>query len=193
MLNGMPRMKRPLKPPCWLPPTGSLNWVAILTPPFWRITQPISKSFRHALPELVNAAIGERHKTYPGLTKLGTDMSVPDHRLADVLALYETDLAATDLDHLTFGHIGANHLHVNILPRTPADYDAGKALYLHWAESIIAWSGSISAEHGIGKLKRELFRQMVGEEALVQMHALKQIFDPRDLLSPGNLWERTPS
>jgi D-lactate dehydrogenase (cytochrome) len=151
------------------------------------------KHFRHALPELVNAFIGERRKAYPGLTKLGTDMSVPDDRLADVLALYEADLAATDLDHLTFGHIGANHLHVNILPRTPADYDAGKALYLRWAESIIAWGGSISAEHGIGKLKRELFRQMVGDDALLQMHALKQIFDPRDLLSPGNLWEGAPS
>jgi len=151
------------------------------------------KHFRHALPELVNAAIGERHKTYPGLTKLGTDMSVPDAHLSDVLSLYERDLAATDLEHLIFGHIGANHLHVNILPRTPADYDAGKALYLRWAESIIAWGGSISAEHGIGKLKRELFRQMVGDEALVQMHALKKIFDPRDLLSPGNLWERSPS
>jgi len=148
------------------------------------------KHFRHALPELVNATVGERRKAYPDLTKLGTDMSVPDARLADVLSLYEPDLAATDLDHLTFGHIGANHLHVNILPQTPADYDAGKALYLRWAGSIIAWGGSISAEHGIGKLKRELFRQMVGDEALAKMHALKNIFDPHDLLSPGNLWER---
>jgi len=151
------------------------------------------KQFRHALPELVNATVDEQRKTYPNLTKLGTDMSVPDDRLADVLALYEEDLAATELDHLTFGHIGANHLHVNILPRTPADYNAGKALYLHWAESIIAWNGSISAEHGIGKLKRELFRQMVGDEAILQMHALKQIFDPNGLLNPGNLWEANPA
>jgi len=150
------------------------------------------KKLRHALPELVNATIDERRKTYPGLTKLGTDMSVPDKHLADILALYETDLAASGLEHVTFGHIGNNHLHVNILPRTPTEYDAGKALYHHWASSAIAWNGSISAEHGIGKLKRDLFRQMVGDDALSQMRHLKKIFDPNELLNPGNLWEPTP-
>lgn len=147
------------------------------------------KLFRHAVPEMVNSAIDQRRKIHPGLVKLGTDMSVPDARLADVLALYETDLAATDLEHLIFGHIGANHLHVNILPRHPADYDAGRALYARWAAQIIAWGGSISAEHGIGKIKRDLFRQMAGDPALAQMRTLKRLFDPDWLLNPGTLLE----
>ena len=145
------------------------------------------KLFRHAVPELVNSAIDDRRKIHPGLVKLGTDMSVPDARLADVLALYEADLAASGLEHLVFGHIGANHLHVNILPRHPADYDAGRALYARWAAQVIAWDGSISAEHGIGKLKRDLFRQMAGDAALAQMRALKKLFDPAGLLNPGTL------
>ena len=147
------------------------------------------KLFRHAAPELVNAAIDERRRQYPGLTKLGTDMSVPDNRLADVLALYERDLDASGLEYLIFGHIGANHLHVNILPRHPADYDAGKALYHQWAAQVIAWGGSISAEHGIGKLKRDLFRQMAGDPALERMRHLKHLFDPDGLLNPGTLFE----
>jgi D-lactate dehydrogenase (cytochrome) len=147
------------------------------------------KLFRHAAPELVNAVLDERRKTYPELTKLGTDMSVPDARLADVLALYAGDLAGTDLEHLTFGHIGANHLHVNIISRNPADYAAGKALYAKWAAQIIAWGGSISAEHGIGKLKRDLFRQMAGEEGLNQMREIKRLFDPDGLLNPETLLE----
>lgn len=147
------------------------------------------KLFRHAVPEMVNSAIDQRRKIHPGLVKLGTDMSVPDARLADVLALYANDLAATDLEHLVFGHIGANHLHVNILPRHPADYAAGRALYARWAAQIIAWGGSISAEHGIGKLKRDLFRQMAGDDALAQMRALKTRFDPDGLLNPGTLLE----
>jgi D-lactate dehydrogenase (cytochrome) len=151
------------------------------------------KLFRHAVPEMVNSAIDQRRKIHPGLVKLGTDMSVPDARLADVLALYETDLAATDLEHLIFGHIGANHLHVNILPRHPADYDAGRALYARWAAQIIAWGGSISAEHGIGKLKRDLFRQMAGDAALAQMRDLKKLFDPDWLLNPGTLLDPTTS
>ena len=145
------------------------------------------KLFRHSAPEMVNSAIDERRKIHPGLVKLGTDMSVPDARLADVLALYEKDLAASGLEHLVFGHIGANHLHVNILPRHPADYDAGRALYARWAAQVIAWGGSISAEHGIGKLKRDLFRQMAGDAALAQMRSLKKLFDPDSLLNPGTL------
>ena len=147
------------------------------------------KLFRHSAPEMVNSAIDERRKIHPGLVKLGTDMSVPDARLADVLALYEKDLAASGLEHLIFGHIGANHLHVNILPRHPADYDAGRALYARWAAQVIAWGGSISAEHGIGKLKRDLFRQMAGDAALAQMRDLKKLFDPELLLNPGTLLE----
>lgn len=145
------------------------------------------KLFRHSAPEMVNSAIDERRKIHPGLVKLGTDMSVPDARLADVLALYETDLAASGLEHLVFGHIGANHLHANILPCHPADYDAGRALYARWAAQVIAWGGSISAEHGIGKLKRDLFRQMAGDAALAQMRDLKKCFDPDNLLNPGTL------
>ncbi len=147
------------------------------------------KLFRHAVPEMVNSAIDERRKIHPGLVKLGTDMSVPDARLADILALYETDLAASGLEHLTFGHIGANHLHVNILPRHPADYDAGRALYSRWAAQVIAWGGSISAEHGIGKIKRDLFRQMAGEVSLTHMRDLKRVFDPHWILNPGTLLE----
>jgi len=145
------------------------------------------KLFRHAVPELVNSAIDDRRKIHPGLVKLGTDMSVPDARLADVFALYEKDLAAAGLEHLIFGHVGANHLHVNVLPRDPADYAAGRALYARWAAQVIAWGGSISAEHGIGKLKRDLFRQMAGDAALAQMRALKKLFDPDGLLNPGTL------
>ena len=147
------------------------------------------KLFRHAVPEMVNSSIDERRKIHPGLVKLGTDMSVPDSHLADVLALYETDLTASGLEHLTFGHIGANHLHVNILPRHPADYDAGRALYSLWAAQVIAWGGSISAEHGIGKIKRDLFRQMAGEDSLAQMRELKRLFDPDWILNPGTLLE----
>ena len=145
------------------------------------------KLFRHEVPELVNSAIDERRKIHPGLVKLGTDMAVPDDRLADVLALYEQDLAASGLEHLIFGHIGANHLHVNILPRHPEEYIAGRDLYARWAAQVIAWGGSISAEHGIGKLKRDLFRQMAGDAALAQMRGLKKLFDPDFLLNPGTL------
>lgn len=144
--------------------------------------------FRHALPESVNQLIAERNREHPGLTKLGTDMSVPDDRLTEVLGLYRRGLNHEKLEHIIFGHIGDNHLHVNILPKNPEEYDRGKALYFEWAEQVVQMGGSISAEHGIGKLKRDFLKIMFGEDGIEQMRALKTHFDPEGILNPGNLF-----
>jgi D-lactate dehydrogenase (cytochrome) len=146
------------------------------------------KTFRHATPEAVNLTIDQRRKLHPGLTKLGTDMSVPDDCLEKVMTIYHSDLASSGLDYVIFGHIGNNHVHVNILSRTMEDYARGKALYLEWARAIINMGGSISAEHGIGKLKVALLHLMVGDDGIRSMKQIKRIFDPAGLLNPGNLF-----
>lgn len=146
------------------------------------------KAFRHAVPEAVNRVIDERRKSEPALTKLGTDMAVPDEHLGAVLDLYREGLQKAGLDYVMFGHIGNNHLHVNILPRSLEEYNQGKALYLDWARRIIDMGGTISAEHGVGKLKVALLREMVGEVAIRQMRELKRLFDPGGILNRGNLF-----
>lgn len=146
------------------------------------------KAFRHAVPEVVNLLIDQRKKRLPELTKLGTDMSVPDAALERVMRMYREGLSAAGLEHVIFGHIGDNHVHVNILPRTMEELTAGRTLYRHWAEQVVAWGGSISAEHGIGKMKTAFLEIMVGEEGLRSMKDLKQFFDPDGLLNPGNLF-----
>lgn len=147
------------------------------------------KDFRHATPEAVNLLIDQRKKQHPGLTKLGTDMSVPDAALDRVLSLYHQGLAGAGLDYVIFGHIGNNHVHVNILPRDMEDHSRGKALYLDWARAVVALGGSVSAEHGIGKLKPPLLRQMLGESGINAMKQLKQVFDPESRLNPGTLFQ----
>ena len=146
------------------------------------------KAFRHAVPEQVNALIAERKRTHPDLTKLGTDLSVPDGKLRDVMRLYRRDLATAGLQHVIFGHIGNNHLHVNILPRDMEEYATGKRLYRAWAEQAVAWGGSVSAEHGIGRLKTDLLEAMYGKEGIDAMRRLKALFDPAGRLNPGRLW-----
>ncbi len=146
------------------------------------------KAFRHATPEAVNLLIDRRKRDCPELTKLGTDMSVPDDRLEEVIAMYDADLAANGLESVVFGHIGNNHVHVNILPHSMDEYDKGKALYLGWAQQIVGWGGSVSAEHGIGKIKVPFLRMMYGDEAVTEMRALKSIFDPDSMLNPGDLF-----
>ena len=86
------------------------------------------KEFRHAVPESVNMLIDERRKTYPQITKLGTDMSVEDKDLKRVFAMYREGLVELGLQSAIWGHIGNNHVHVNILPRDPDDYRRGKEL-----------------------------------------------------------------
>lgn len=147
------------------------------------------KAFRHAVPEAVNMLIGERQRTDPSIIKLGTDMSVPDSALENVMEMYRQDLAAAGLESVIFGHIGNNHVHVNILPRNKQEYDQGKALYQSWARRIVDMGGSVSAEHGIGRLKVALLALMVGDEGIAQMRALKRLFDPGMRLNPGVLFE----
>lgn len=146
------------------------------------------KAVRHAVPEGVNQRIDQRRKSEPRLTKLGTDLSVPDHRLRDVMALYHAGLDAAGLDFVIFGHIGNNHVHVNIIPRTMDEYQRGKQLYQEWARQVVAWGGSVSAEHGIGKLKVSLLRVMYGTEGIAEMRALKRVLDPEGRLNAGNLF-----
>jgi D-lactate dehydrogenase (cytochrome) len=147
------------------------------------------KAFRHAVPESVNLTIAERKKKEPTLTKLGTDLSVPDGSLADLMALYHGGLDKAALEYVIFGHVGDNHVHVNILPRTAEEYARGKALYLDWARWVVAHGGSVSAEHGIGKLKRDMLRVMYGEAGIAAMREVKRAFDPEGRLNQGNLFE----
>ncbi|AKJ64198.1 FAD-binding oxidoreductase [Kiritimatiella glycovorans] len=148
----------------------------------------VHKAFRHATPEAVNLLIDERRKAYPSLTKLGTDMAVPDAHLEETLCLYRSDLDGAGLEYVIFGHIGDNHVHVNILPRDPAELEQGKKLYLKWADQVVAMGGSVSAEHGIGKIKVPLLEIMIGQEGIDAMRRLRRIFDPEERLNRGNLF-----
>lgn len=160
----------------------------------WMATTPQEreplKTFRHAVPEQVNRLIDQRRKTHPGLTKLGTDLAVPADRLRALLARYRRDLEQAGFEAVIFGHIGDSHLHVNILPRSMAEYEAGWRLYADWADTVIGWGGSVAAEHGIGKMKTALLARMAGDDALAEMRRFKTLFDPQGRLNPGNLFDR---
>jgi len=146
------------------------------------------KSFRHAVPEAVNLLIDQRRKTEPALTKLGTDLAVPDAVLEEMFAMYHADLDQCGLDYVIFGHVGNNHVHVNLLPRSRGEYERGKAVYLAWAQQVAAWGGTVSAEHGIGKLKTAMLEAMYGSAGIDEMRRLKALFDPEGRLNPGTLF-----
>ncbi len=147
--------------------------------------------FRHAVPAAVNALIDERRRTEPSITKLGSDMSVPDDRLRDVFALYRRTLAEEGFESATWGHIGSNHVHVNILPRDAEQYTRGTQLFSRWAAEVSAMGGAVSAEHGVGKLKAHFLEIMYGAAHIGECVRLKLQLDEKGQLGRGNLFDET--
>lgn len=162
---------------------GERSWVAR--------TEPESETlrhFRHAVPESVNSLIDQRKQEHPGITKMGSDMSVPNGRLLEVTAMYRRTLAEEGFQYASWGHIGDNHIHVNILPRNMDEHARAKALFRRWAATVTGMGGAVSAEHGVGKLKAPFLTIMYGTEHIRQMRRLKRCFDPKHQLGRDNLF-----
>jgi D-lactate dehydrogenase (cytochrome) len=141
------------------------------------------REFRHGLPVLVNEWL-----SHHGQRKVSTDMAVPDEQFAHMLRFYRETLRASDLQYVIFGHIGDNHVHVNIMPRDEQEAAQAREIYLRFVERAVRWGGTVSAEHGIGKLKRDYLRVLYGEQHLREMAALKRAFDPACVLGRGNIF-----
>ena len=142
------------------------------------------REFRHALPVTVN----ERIARY-GRKKVGTDMAVPDEKFAGFLRFYKQILDASGLDYVIFGHIGDCHLHANLLPKDETEAEKARHIYGRCVAQAIMLGGTVSAEHGIGKLKRKYLDAMMGEQYLNEMAELKRAFDPNGILGRGNMFD----
>jgi D-lactate dehydrogenase (cytochrome) len=142
------------------------------------------REFRHALPVAVNERVVKNRQR-----KIGTDMAVPDERFATFLKFYKQKLNESRLDYVIFGHIGDNHLHANILPKTDDEAQKAKHLYGRFIAQAIMLGGTISAEHGIGKLKSKYLYVQYGERYLNEMAELKRAFDPNGILGRGNMFD----
>jgi D-lactate dehydrogenase (cytochrome) len=146
------------------------------------------REFRHALPVSVNEFIA-RHKQ----RKIGTDMAVPDEKFPNFLNFYKNILNASGLDYVIFGHIGDCHLHANMLPKNDEEAAKARNIYGRCIAQAIMLGGVVSAEHGIGKLKAKYLNVMMGERYLNEMIELKRAFDPKGILSRGNMFEFAPN
>ena len=142
------------------------------------------REFRHALPVLMNEWFAQHQQR-----KVSTDMAVPDDQFAGMLQFYQDNLRHSDLRYTIFGHIGDNHVHVNILPRNDSEAEKARTIYRRFIRRAVDVGGTISAEHGIGKLKREYLRELYGERHLREMAALKRAFDPAGILGRGNMFD----
>lgn len=146
------------------------------------------RAMRHTLPERINALILQRRDDVPGLTKVAADCAVPGERLAEMMAAYRSVLDEAGLQRAIFGHIGNAHLHVNVLPRTTDELRRAREAVATLARTAVQLGGSVSGEHGIGKLKKELLGVQYSEQELDGLRSLKSQLDPCGILNPGVLW-----
>ncbi len=90
-----------------------------------------------------------------------------------------------------FGHVGDGNLHVNVLkPEAMSDVQFWESC--HEADHTIfktvqQFKGSISAEHGVGLLKRDFIRYTRTELELELMRGIKRAFDPKGIMNPGKV------
>lgn len=120
-----------------------------------------------------------------------TDISVPLSRLAEFVAEAEAELAK-DLPEclaVSYGHVGDGNVHLNVLPPNGSTREE-RDHYIYKAKVIVnavldRYAGSISAEHGIGRLKRGDFESRLGPVQREMIERLKAAFDPELRMNPG--------
>src|SRR5215467_5787825 len=115
-------------------------------------------------------------------------MAVPDDAFPGLFSFYQETLRASGLRYTIFGHIGDNHVHVNILPRNEDEGTRARELYVRFLKYAASVGGTLSAEHGVGKLKRDYLRLFYTDAQLREMAALKKAFDPNGILGRGNIF-----
>jgi D-lactate dehydrogenase (cytochrome) len=141
------------------------------------------REFRHQLPVLMNEWFARYNQR-----KVSTDMAVPDEAFSGLFRLYKDTLRDSRLRYTIFGHIGDNHVHVNILPRDDSEAARARELYVQFLRHAASVGGTLSAEHGVGKLKRDYLRLFYTDDQLLEMAALKRAFDPNGILGRGNIF-----
>jgi FAD/FMN-containing dehydrogenase len=121
------------------------------------------------------------------------DIAVPISRIGDFI--HETDAllqqAFPDCRMVTFGHLGDGNLHYNVSPPVGVSGDAfierQGAINEVVHDSVHRHGGSISAEHGLGALKRGEIRRYKSDVELDLMRTIKDALDPLNLMNPGKV------
>lgn len=141
------------------------------------------REFRHAVPAKTYERIRELKQR-----KIGTDMAVPDEHFRALYDFYVNEFTKAQLQYIIFGHIGNSHVHANIFTNSPEEFDHAKSVYHQCVLKALELGGTISAEHGVGKIKAPYLRDMYGAEAMKQFAALKRTFDPQYILGVGTMF-----
>ena len=122
------------------------------------------------------------------------DTAVAPERLPVYLAEFKEMLAGHGLDCVYHAHIGSGELHLRPILnlKKGADVDLFRTVARETALLVKKHRGSLSGEHGDGRLRGEFIPLMFGEQVYGAMKRLKSVFDPNGILNPGKIIDTPP-
>ncbi|NOZ89228.1 MAG: FAD-binding protein [Crenarchaeota archaeon] len=159
----------------------------VYTAPSMREAEPLIKLRRAMYPSQVRLALEEKG---PGTLVYVEDIAVPPSRLVEAVRGVRSLAESYGFEVLLGGHVGDGNLHpiVAFDPRNPGEAGRAEQLFREIMRLAVKLGGTVSAEHGIGVLKREGLRmelEALGSlRALELMKQLKRVFDPKGILNP---------
>jgi len=142
---------------------------------FWRLRDLISEAQAHEGPNI-------KH-----------DISIPISMIPEFIRTTDAELARVHpgVRMVTFGHVGDGNLHYNVsapegvVPEAFVNQTEGINRIVH--DSVARFRGSISAEHGLGQLKRDEIRRYKSPLELELMRKIKRALDPHGIMNPGKV------
>ena len=145
-----------------------------------------ARKMRHAVPTTMNER-GSARRPHGG-RKVSTDWAVPYRRLAEAIGEARRLVDAADLAQpVVYGHAGNGHPHENFVAHDRDELERIEATVEATLRHVISLGGTVSAEHGIGKIKRRWLPLQASPMQIGVMRSVKRELDPLGILAPGNI------
>jgi FAD/FMN-containing dehydrogenase len=145
-----------------------------------------ARVMRHAVPSTMNER-GAAFRSHGG-RKVSTDWAVPYRRLREALEVSRQAVERHGAPHpVTYGHAGNGHPHQNFIAEDADALERINAAIEETLRLVVSLGGTVSAEHGLGKLKRGWLDLQMSKRQIDVMKAMKSALDPAGIFSPGNI------
>jgi glycolate oxidase len=152
--------------------------------------------YRSEDPEQAEMLLGARRMAIPALETMGDwlldDVAVPRSQLARAMTMIAELAVKNDVMIATFGHAGDGNLHPTIVIPRGDEAAAVRAMtaFNEILDVALACGGTITGEHGVGTLKRNVLAQELDAVAIDLHSRIKAAWDPENILNPGKALPR---